>query len=244
MPLNKHSRQSGNVLFLILIAVALFAALAYAITSSNRGGKTGTASETGELGAGRILNFTTAVQAAVLRLSTIKGVPVPELKYNNDVSTAFDNVTYLLGTMGTPSDPSLYVFHPQGGGVPAQKFEDLVTPCSGCGTGALKSGHFGIHWLLMPGNGTSEPDAAFLIADLRDDACLAINKKLGIDFIPNITFGGGPWIYSSATPPAGLTPSTGSTTADFNAIDGKSAYCFKKINSPVRNVFLSVLKAY
>ena len=236
--------QSGNVLFLILIAVALFAALSYAITSSNRGGKTNMSSETGEIVAGRILNFTTAVQGAVLRLSTMKGVTVPELQFNNDVSTSFDGTIYFLGAMGTPSDPSLYVFHPQGGNIPAQKFEDAVTPCIGCGNAQLKSGHFGMFWIMAPGVCTDTGDVVLQIADLRDDACLAINKKLGINFIPNLVFGGGGWLKDYVTPQPSLIPTTGVTTADYNAVDGKLTYCFKKTNSPVRNIFISVLKAY
>lgn len=245
MKQNRNPSQNGNVLFLILIAVALFAALSYAVTSSNRGGKTSMTSENGDLGASRILNFTTAVQGAVLRLSTIKGVTVPELKYNNDVTTTFDGSTYPMGAMGTPADPSLYVFHPLGGNIPAQKFEDVVTPCVGCGTAQVKSGHFGIYWILAPGVGTDDTgDVVMQILDLRDDACLAINRKQGIDFIPNLTYGGGGWIQSYTTPQPSLIPTTGVTTADFDAVNGKLSYCFKKNNTPVRNIYLSVLKAY
>lgn len=236
--------QSGNVLFLILIAVALFAALSYAVTSSNRSGKTNLTSEAGEIGAGRVLNYATAVQGAVLRLSTIKGVTVPELKFNNDVTTSFDGSTYLQGAMGTPSDPSLYVFHPQGGGVPAQKFEDLVTACSGCGTGTVKSGHAAVFWIKAPGVGTDTGDVVLQVMDLRDDACLAINKKLGINFIPNVTYGGGGYVQDYVTPQPALLSTTGVTTADYDAIDGKLSYCIKKTNSPVRNIFISVLKVY
>lgn len=240
-----NRNQQGNVLFLILIAVALFAALSYAVTSSNRSGKTNMTSESGEIVAGRILNFTTAVQGAVLRLSTVKGLPAQELKYNNDVSMLMDNTTYTMGAMGTPSDPSIYVFHPQGGNIPAQKFEDAITACSGCSTANPKSGHFAIYWTPAPGVGiTGTSDVILMIQDLRDDACLAINKKVGISFIPNIVFGGGMIVHDTATPPTTQSATSGVTTADLNAIDGKLNYCFKKTNGAVRNQFISVLKAY
>lgn len=244
LTLEMTSSQKGNVLFLILIAVALFAALAYAVTASSRGEKTSTTTEIGDVTAGRILNFATALQAGVLRLSTIKGVPPAELKYNNDVSTSIDGSTYFMGAMGTPSDPSLYVFHPQGGGVVAQKFEDAVTPCIGCGTAQLKGGHFNIVWINLPGSGTELGDVVMLITDLRDDACQAINRKLGFDFIPNVVLGAGNVIAAATTPPSGMPATTGVTTADFDAINGKQMYCVKKANSPIRNHFFTVLKAY
>lgn len=238
--------QSGNVLFLILIAVALFAALSYAVTSSNRSGKTSITSESGELAASRILNFTTAVQGAVLRLSTVKGVTPPELKYNNDVSTSYDGSTYVHGAMGTPSDPSLYVFHPLGGNIPAQKFEDAVTPCSGCGGTPVKGGHFAISWMRMVEAGTNDlAELAVMIGDLREDACLAINKKLGIDFIPNVNWnGGGGYVQDSVTSPSWLPIMTGNTAADTTAITGKPTICLKKTNPPIRYMYLSIIKAY
>lgn len=243
MSSEKNLLQSGNVLFLILIAVALFAALAYAITSSSRGGRTSTTTEVGDVTAGRILNFTTAVQAAVLRISTIKGVPPAELKYNNDVTMSYDGTIY-MGALGTPSDPSLYVFHPQGGGVPAQKFEDAVTPCIGCGTAQVKGGHFTINWVNMPGMGTEAADIVMIILDLRDDACQAINRRQGFDYIPNVNLGGGNVITASTTPPMGYPTITGNTSADQTAVEGKMIYCAKKTNAPVRNHYMAVIKAY
>lgn len=235
------SPQNGNVLFLILIAVALFAALSYAVSSSSRSGNGTVSKEKAEAQAGRVLNFATAVQSAALRLSIGKGVTVQELKFNNDsVKRLDDNLAH--GSLGSPADPSLYIFHPQGGGISPQLFEDLTRECIGCGSTQIKSGHFNFVWLNLPDTGTEQSDAVLLVIDINDDVCLAINKRIGIDFIPNVTFAGD--ILSSHLTPPSLTQVAGSTTADQEAIRGKLTYCSRKTNSPIRNNFITVLKAY
>ena len=72
--------EKGNVLFLILIAVALFAALSYAVTQSSRSG--GDASrETNVLNAAQLTQYPTSLRTAVLRL-IIDGFQDTGILYN------------------------------------------------------------------------------------------------------------------------------------------------------------------
>jgi hypothetical protein len=74
------NNQRGNVLFLILIAVALFAALSYAVTQSSRSG--GDASrETNILNAAQLTQYPTSIRTAVLRL-VIDGFQDTNILYN------------------------------------------------------------------------------------------------------------------------------------------------------------------
>ena len=61
--------EQGNVLFLILIAVALFAALSYAVTQSTRSGGGSTERERMELDIAATLNTVSAFQTEILRRS-------------------------------------------------------------------------------------------------------------------------------------------------------------------------------
>ena len=111
--------QSGNVLFIILIAVALFAALSYAISKSRIGGKTSTDAEKAQLSQGVIDNYEAAVNAAVLRL-----------KFRGCTT-----IDYKTPTEWGAEDHKCQVFHPQGGGVAWQDIdvgeEDNTTPVPG-----------------------------------------------------------------------------------------------------------------
>ena len=59
--------SNGNVLFLILIAVILFAALSYAVTSSTRSGGSDTSDENLKLKIAEMVNYTTSLRTAVQR---------------------------------------------------------------------------------------------------------------------------------------------------------------------------------
>src|SRR5690606_5024544 len=92
--------ERGNALFLILIAVALFAALSYAVTQSGRGGGT-IDNETALINASQITQFPAAVRTAVTRM-VLTGTAVSGLN--------FDAVG------GTGTDVETAVFNPSGGG--------------------------------------------------------------------------------------------------------------------------------
>mgnify|MGYP000294603364 CR=1 FL=1 len=104
-------RQHGNALFLILIAVALFAALSYAVTNTGRG-------------SGSIDREQQKIDEAVLQqCEAMVKYTENKLELLNGCSNA--DISYELpsGINQNPdnqSDTSCFVFHPDGGG---------ITPC-------------------------------------------------------------------------------------------------------------------
>lgn len=101
----EHNRtsESGNVLFLILIAVALFAALSYAVTSSTRGGGDAN-SETSLISSAQLTQYPATIRTSVVRM-IIGGADVSQLEFNAPAD--FDDCT---------AGNDLCVFHPSGGG--------------------------------------------------------------------------------------------------------------------------------
>lgn len=101
-------KQSGNVLFLILIAVALFAALSYAVTKSTSGSGTNVSKEKASLSAGVNDNCTASVEMAIMRVKQINGCDTAQISYELPG-----------GGNANPSAPSskkCHLFHPSGGG--------------------------------------------------------------------------------------------------------------------------------
>lgn len=102
--------QRGSALFLILIAVALFAALSYAVTHSSRAGGNIDREEQ-KLDQAVSAQCNASVDYAVNKLRLIADCPESDINYDIDDTT--------------PGDKSCHVFEPEGGGaVPCGAYLD------------------------------------------------------------------------------------------------------------------------
>lgn len=225
----KSNNQSGNVLFLILIAVVLFAALSYAVTQSTRGGGD-SSSEKGSLQAARLLNYIAQVKFAIQRMEIREGTSIGNIYLNSDIYKRNSGAAAPT-SLGSPADPSLYLFHPDGGGVSEQTFEDLSVDCPGCPNGYIRPGHMLIVWINAQWIGSgSQDDAAITFFGVNEELCSAINSEQGITGIPSMTYNFTSRIVGTNFDgsPYGATPTTNGLTAltdGTTGIEGHYTWC-------------------
>lgn len=100
--------ERGNVLFLILIAVALFAALSYAVTQSTRSGGGDASSETSLVNSAQITQYPASVKTAITRMIVSNSTSPYVL--------SFDDPSLFTTNLTTAQLQAENVFHPSGGG--------------------------------------------------------------------------------------------------------------------------------
>lgn len=165
----KH--QSGNALFLILIAVALFAALSYAITSSSRG--------SGNMDKERVIllksdfeNYLSDIQAAVIRLQVINGCSDTQISFENSISP--QDYTNL----NAPFDNRCHIFEPEGGGLTFRMFgEDFMEDPNDVANARIR-------FTARPISGIgeeTESDLLLLFTDIVPEICYLLNIDRGIN---------------------------------------------------------------
>lgn len=162
--------EQGNALFLILIAVALFAALSYAVTQSGRGGGT-IDKEQSMLNSAQIVQHTGSIRNAVMRM-TLTGTDVASLRFNSGVNTPC-------------SAGENCVFAPEGGGV---VWKDSAAE----GIWQLSTVNF-----KVDGVGTATNDYLMQIPSLSQNTCEAINGAIGLSNNP-VASNSGAWFIFDA----------------------------------------------
>lgn len=172
--------NSGNILFIILIAVALFAALSYAVTNSTRSQGQGTSKEVALSDSSVIQQYTANLRGATTRMVADAYVSLEGLQFNPP--SDFGNLT---------SD-RFGVFHGSGGGIVYQMASvSVIDP-----TGDNPSGQW-VYTLNFEVDGIGTSSAgnldgneimAFLVG-ISEPTCIQINSRLGLPVspIPTVT---------------------------------------------------------
>ena len=167
--------DKGNVLFLILIAVGLFAALSYAVTQSSRG-STGIDREEAALTAAQIFQYASLVENAINRLRVGNGCRDTDISFENPVSTA--NYT----NPSAPGDSSCHVFEASGGGLQFIEAPDGNDEW-------LFSGEIVVEEHTINVSGIN-PELTIILPRISAEVCQAINRAIGIDHpVDNVPVG-------------------------------------------------------
>ena len=238
------NNESGNVLFLILIAVALFAALSYAVTQSTRSGGGSADRETSILNSASMTQYPASLRTSLIRMI---------LAGENATQLAFDDPSLFPAP---PSDYSDYVFHPEGGGGVYQRApNDIMDTGAGNSNGVWTfNGNFTVSQIGTDVASSGNDIIAFL-PGISLSVCESINDSFAID-IANCT-------TTVSDIPDLVAASTGSNIDDImlvgesfpgtaeelqgegatcEAFTGQPSGCFTDTDaSPNRHVFFSTL---
>lgn len=237
--------EKGNVLFLILIAVALFAALSYVVTQSTRSGGGSTEREKNILSSAQMTQYPTALRTSIIRM-VLAGVAIENVKFDAPASS---------GPFTTISVAQL-VFHPQGGGATYQEAPAELSSTGNSALGWTYNANFEVPGIGIDGQGGN--DVIAFLPGVSDGVCRQVNEELGIDptalapaacgtNIPEIaTAGTGAGIDeqmdNAYTFPDGSASIAISATTCTALFDRQASGCFRDTDSATdRNVFYSVL---
>lgn len=215
----ENRNESGNALFLILIAVALFAALSYAVTQSGRGGGT-IDKEQGLISASQITQFPAAVRTGVTRM-VITGTQVTALRFDTSSPAGSDEVFASEGGGVILQDPPANI-----GSATAWGFKDasdatLGYYVRGVGTDVSVSGREIIAYL----DGVSV------------GVCQQINKGLGLATTPADESAVGAVDFTSGGGLGIATYANGAT----NVFDANVAEPFSCVDNGANNVYYHAL---
>ena len=152
--------QRGNILFLILLAVVLFAALSYAVTRGERGQVKNASSEKSSTIASNIVQTGGLLENTVNRLRLTNSCKENQLSFDNPTVSGYTN-------SAAPADKSCHVFDPAGGGV------SWPTPPQDSGATVYYIGT-----PMVTGAGTGGADLTLFADGLTREVCDEINQKV------------------------------------------------------------------
>lgn len=165
--MNTRQNEQGNALFLILIAVVLFAALSYAITQSNRSsGNAGR--ETNTISGTTITQYTSGIRTGITRM-LLRGTATSELRFDKPSDATYS------------SNTTQQVFHPDGGGVGYQTTDQNVVNTLIAETTGAPNPNGNWHFLTtkpVKNIATTAGDVVAVLEDVKKGVCEQLNQQI------------------------------------------------------------------
>lgn len=166
---SSYASQRGNVLVYILIAVALFAALGFAMSNMMRGGAGESISrEKSQIFASEIISYAQGLKDAINVLRISGTCDDTQLSFEK---APYDGTDSDYVNPNSPVDFSCHVFHPNGGGVSYIDAIEDVGPNQGWFFGVNRVGNLSDTQNL----GTSATDLVAILLDIDIQVCDRVN---------------------------------------------------------------------
>lgn len=232
------NKESGSAIFIILIAVALFAALGFAFMQGNRSSTSVMTDEAAKTYATNIISYGNDIRNAITRMK-LSGIQPSQFDFGNTILLR-NNGTVITAIGHNPNctTAKCQVFSAQGGGLVPKKTINgsaLNTESPGTPT-AIQDGAWQAYEGKVDGVGTTENDIIYIAGYIKKDVCMMINQLLNVskpgENPPKIT--------------TTLTTYNGSFTAGGSVsggvVTGISSYCYEINSRPgVYNYLTTVL---
>jgi len=228
----KHHSQKGSVIFIILVAIVLFAALSYVVANIMRTGNPEAIDEQkSRLYGGELLDTGRQMRQAVQNMRISNGCGDTDISFENSIVAGYANA-------GAPGDNSCHMFHPDGGGM------SWIAPPSDINDGSQWV-FTGIANVKLVGDDATN-DLLVILPGLRESVCEQVNEslKLGLSAVPvdgddfdeakfTGTYTATDTVSGGADPP----------TCPGHDLCGQMAGCFREAAGGQRYIFYQVLIA-
>lgn len=232
-----RSSQNGNAIVIILVAVALFAGLAYTFMSGAKSGTGNLTSGRASIYAQEIIDYGKQIESRINKLRQ-QGCSEQQFDMENSVWAYYDNTPFYAAGHNTnaPGDDSCDVFGAQ---FKARNIDVSMTDLQGSALSATstKLGSMAIFVANMPGIGVAgNKDLVLILPWINNETCMKINDMLGITNGATLPPTHGGLLYTASSG-ANNSIYNGSMTAGAGTISdtsggnitGKTAFCSRYV---------------
>lgn len=214
------SFESGSILIYVLMAVALFGMLTFAMTRQMNSGSLGSSIDENraKLKAEELINYATAARSTIEQMRTMANVLPNEISFLKQGEAGYDTAPH-----------KAKIYHPAGGGL------NVFTPTPEMFTdGSATRGWVGQVGTNVEWSKTTDSDVILTFVDVRPEICAAINDRLyKADTVPATT------VDSDVAFIGGGGDDGDFATSDCASCNGRNSFCITDTDGA--NVFYNVI---